>query len=147
MSASPALKDTTKAPRRRPSTTLVSRNVVVGKHRTSIRLEPEMWVALKDVCRRERATLHDICSLVATEKPTGTSLTAAIRVFIMAYFRSAATEDGHSKSGHGRGIILSGASLTNGTMISPMMVSDQPPASYMIGSRLAPPPQQMARHY
>ena len=30
-----------------------------------------------------------------------TSLTAAIRVFLMLYFRAAATENGHMKAGHG----------------------------------------------
>ena len=36
-------------------------------------------------------------------KPHGTSLTAALRVFVMSYFRAAATEDGHHKAGHGVG--------------------------------------------
>jgi hypothetical protein len=30
-----------------------------------------------------------------------TSLTAAIRVFLMLYFRAASTEDGHGRAGHG----------------------------------------------
>jgi hypothetical protein len=30
-----------------------------------------------------------------------TSLTAAIRVFLMLYFRAAATEEGHARAGHG----------------------------------------------
>jgi hypothetical protein len=34
-------------------------------------------------------------------KAENTSLTAAIRVFLMLYFRSAATEDGHMEAGHG----------------------------------------------
>lgn len=82
---------------------LVSRNVTVNSRRTSVRLEPEMWNGLQDICRREYASVHDICSAIATRKPAGTSMTAAIRVFVVAYFRAASTEDGHSKAGHGPG--------------------------------------------
>jgi len=82
---------------------LISRNVTVNNHRTSIRLESEMWSGFREICRRERASMHELCTMVAEHKPPGTSLTAAIRVFIMAYFRAASTEDGHMKAGHGPG--------------------------------------------
>jgi len=81
--------------------TLVSRNVTIAGHRTSVRLEPEMWSGLSEICRRERAKLHEICTSIAMRKHEDTSLTAAIRVFVMAYFRVAATEEGHIKAGHG----------------------------------------------
>lgn len=82
---------------------LVSRNVTIGTHRTSVRLEPDMWNALRDICRREHVTVHDIATIVAVRKPQNSSLTAAIRVFVMAYFRMAATEEGHNSAGHGPG--------------------------------------------
>lgn len=82
---------------------LVSRNVTIGVHRTSVRLEPDMWNGLREICRREHVTIHDIATVVAIRKPLNSSLTAAIRVFVMAYFRSAATEEGHSRAGHGPG--------------------------------------------
>jgi predicted DNA-binding ribbon-helix-helix protein len=87
--------------RKSAPSTLVSRNVTISGHRTSVRLEPEMWSGLAEICRRERAKLHEICTSVAQRKHENTSLTAAIRVFVMAYFRAAATEDGHVKAGHG----------------------------------------------
>ena len=80
---------------------LISRNVTVMGHRTSIRLEPEMWNAMKDIARRERCTIHELCSLIHLRKAEITSLTAAIRVFLMLYYRAAATEDGHARVGHG----------------------------------------------
>ena len=82
---------------------LVSRNVTVNARRTSVRLEPEMWNGLQDICRREYASIHDICTAIAARKNAATSMTAAIRVFVVAYFRAASTEDGHSKAGHGPG--------------------------------------------
>lgn len=80
---------------------LVSRNITILGKRTSVRLEPEMWVAMKDIARREKCTIHDICSLISLRKKENTSLTAAIRVFIMLYFKASSTEDGHVKAGHG----------------------------------------------
>lgn len=87
------------------NSTLLSRNVTVCGHRTSVRLEPDMWRGLIEICRREKSSNHEICSLIAESKPKETSLTAAIRVFIMAYYRAAATEDGHNRAGHGQGLI------------------------------------------
>ncbi|MDD3029954.1 MAG: ribbon-helix-helix domain-containing protein [Alphaproteobacteria bacterium] len=86
--------------------TLVSRNVVVSGRRTSVRLEPEMWDGLREICQRERSTIHQICTTVSLQKLEETSLTAAIRVFVMRYYRLAATEEGHAKAGHGYGLTL-----------------------------------------
>jgi predicted DNA-binding ribbon-helix-helix protein len=83
--------------------TLVSRNVTIGGHRTSCRLEPFMWDALYDICARERMTIHMLCTRINERKDANTSLTAAIRVFALAYFRAASTEDGHVKASHGHG--------------------------------------------
>ena len=80
---------------------LVSRNITISGRRTSVRLEPDMWVALKEISDREKCSTHDICTLVYIRKGQTTSLTAAIRVFIMLYFRAAATESGHAAAGHG----------------------------------------------
>lgn len=82
-------------------TTLISRNITVCGRRTSIRLEPEMWRALRDIAKREKCTIHEICSLVSMCKNANTSLTAAIRVFLMLYFRAASTEEGHMRAAHG----------------------------------------------
>ena len=80
---------------------LVSRNITVLGRRTSVRLEPEMWVELKNISKREACSIHDLCSLISLRKAENTSLTAAIRVFLMLYFRAAATENGHQVAGHG----------------------------------------------
>jgi predicted DNA-binding ribbon-helix-helix protein len=83
--------------------TLVSRNVTIGGHRTSCRLEPFMWDALYDICSRERVTIHTLCTRISERKDANTSLTAAIRVFALAYFRAASTEEGHLRASHGQG--------------------------------------------
>jgi predicted DNA-binding ribbon-helix-helix protein len=80
---------------------LISRNVSVSGRRTSIRLEPEMWQAFQDIARREACSVHMICTLVEKRKRANTTLTAGIRVFIMLYFRAAATDEGHIQARHG----------------------------------------------
>ncbi len=88
--------------------TLRSKNVTVAGHRTSVRLEPEMWSALNDIVDIEGLSLHLICTELDRRKDEGTSLTAALRVFVMAYHQSAATEEGHKLAGHGYGIPFAG---------------------------------------
>jgi predicted DNA-binding ribbon-helix-helix protein len=85
------------------NSTLVSGNVTIAGHRTSLRLEPEMWDALKDICTRERRTIHEIYTRINERRTNGTSLTAAVRKFMVGYYRNAATEDGHWRAGHGSG--------------------------------------------
>lgn len=80
---------------------LVSRNITLQGRRTSVRLEPEMWTALREIAKREGCSIHEICSLISLRKNEITSLTAAIRVFLMLYFRAASTEEGHRRAGHG----------------------------------------------
>lgn len=84
----------TESPRRRypapePSpSSLVIHNVVVGRHRTSVRLEPVMWDALRDIARRLQVTTHDLVTEINHER-TASSLTAAIRVYIVDFYRAA----------------------------------------------------------
>jgi predicted DNA-binding ribbon-helix-helix protein len=80
---------------------LVSRNVTVSGRRTSVRLEPEMWDGLMEICRREGVSTHQLTTLVDRCRHRS-SLTAKLRVFILAYFRTASTESGHAQAGHGR---------------------------------------------
>ena len=82
------------------ASTLVNRNVTIGRRRTSLRLEPAMWDALEEICRREEMSQHELCAMI-DERRRASSLTAAIRVFIVNYFRAAATEAGHASIGHG----------------------------------------------
>ena len=74
--------------------TLVSRNITLQDRRTSMRLEPAMWDALDEICRRE------VCTMVDRQRRES-KLTAAIRVFVMAYYRAASTDAGHAGAGHG----------------------------------------------
>jgi len=80
--------------------TLINRNVTVMGRRTSVRLEQPMWDALEEMCRRERKVLNQLVTEIDQHRQES-SLTAAIRVTIMLYFKTAATERGHLRAGHG----------------------------------------------
>lgn len=79
---------------------LVPRNVVVDGRRTSIRLERAMWEAFNEILDREGISAAELVTEVARTREAST-LTAAVRVYIMLYFRAAATESGHRRAGHG----------------------------------------------
>ncbi len=68
---------------------LVNRNVVAGRGRTSMRLEPELWDALAEICRRENIRVGELVRRVEARGHAG-GRTSAVRVFIVEYFRSGA---------------------------------------------------------
>jgi predicted DNA-binding ribbon-helix-helix protein len=79
---------------------LVNRNVVAERGRTSMRLEPELWDVLSEICERES---QDISTLVRQIEAAGHAggRTSAVRVFILNYLNAAVTEVGHATAGHG----------------------------------------------
>ena len=49
-----------------------------------------MWEALADVARRQRRTIHEICSEAYLNKREGETLSAVLRVYITSFYRSLA---------------------------------------------------------
>lgn len=87
--------------KKKASTALVCKNILVNGRRTSVRLDPIMWGGLSEICRRQGTTIHVVCTAISQNRPPNMSLSNAIRVFILSYFRAAATEEGHAQAGHG----------------------------------------------
>jgi predicted DNA-binding ribbon-helix-helix protein len=81
---------------------LVNHTVRIGTRRTSIRVDQLTWQALCEIAEREGVTVNQLCTAIAGEKPRRLSLTAAIRLGVLQYYRDAATETGHIAAGHGR---------------------------------------------
>ena len=79
-----------RAPRKRisPSSSLVIHNVVVAGHRTSVRLEPTMWEALREIARQRDTNLNELVTEIDRRRDAS-SLTAAIRVYIVDFYRAA----------------------------------------------------------
>ncbi len=70
--------------------TLISRNIRIHDRRTSVRLEPEMWDALREVAGLEGVSIHDLCGAIHDMKKPEAPFTGAIRVFLLEYYRAAA---------------------------------------------------------
>ena len=76
---------------------LAIHNIVVDGRRTSVRLEPAMWDALQDIARRQQVTVHDLVTRIDRTRTTS-GLTAAIRVYIVNFYRDAALRAGQRHS-------------------------------------------------
>ena len=69
---------------RQRRSTLLSRNIRIGRHRTSVRLEPIFWDILGHILEREQTSVHKVCTQIAERAPN-LPLTSAIRIFLIAY--------------------------------------------------------------
>jgi len=83
-----------------PRSRLINRNVVAERGRTSMRLEPELWDALAEICLRESQDLSRLIRQIEAAGHSG-GRTSAVRVFVLQYFRVAANEAGHQAASHG----------------------------------------------
>lgn len=100
---------------------LTTRRFKIDGRNTALRIEQSYWGAMDEICRREDMTAEDIIDdlarrlrqTVSREDPplTSVALANAIRVFIVGYFRQAATETGHQQAGHGRGDYFTALSI------------------------------------
>ena len=64
------------------------RTIVLGNHRTSLRLEPVMWAALADIADQRGKTVHDVIAEISRAHDQA-SLSSAIRVYIVDHYRAA----------------------------------------------------------
>ena len=89
----PALPRRTPRKREPVRSSLVIRNIVVAGHRTSVRLEPAMWEALLEIARLQQTNINQLVTEIDRQRQAS-SLTAAIRVYIVDFYRRAATPVG-----------------------------------------------------
>ena len=78
------------------SSRLVNRNVTASRGRTSMRLEPELWEALEEICQRESVTLADLVKRIEQAGHPG-GRTSAVRVHVLSYFRTVAHKAGRGE--------------------------------------------------
>lgn len=83
-----------------PKSRLINRNINAATGRSSIRLEPEIWDALFEICAREKIVMGELVRKIDEAREIG-GRTSAVRTFTFNYFREAATEDGHRSANHG----------------------------------------------
>ncbi|WP_373683777.1 ribbon-helix-helix domain-containing protein [Mycobacterium sp. KBS0706] len=59
---------------------------MVGRRRTSIRLETTFWLGLEEILEREDITLRALVTRIDAAQRGGNNLSSAVRVFILSYF-------------------------------------------------------------
>lgn len=67
----------------------VKRSFTIGGHRTSISLEAPFWDALKEIAQRENVAAATIVQRIDAAR-AGEGLSTAVRIWVLAYYRSRA---------------------------------------------------------
>ena len=65
------------------------RSVVVAGHKTSVSLEEAFWNGMKEISGERSITLSDLVGEIDTKRQQG-NLSAAIRLFVLDYFKGRA---------------------------------------------------------
>jgi predicted DNA-binding ribbon-helix-helix protein len=94
-------KDSFDSPRSSQSNLGVSRDrktLFVDGQRTTINLEHSIRDGLIDICRREEQSLDELCDSIAIRRGQA-SVTSALRMATLLYFRSMLDESGAARSG------------------------------------------------
>ena len=73
----------------RKSTT-AKRSILIAGHKTSVSLEDEFWIALKDIAAERGVSLSDLITTIDGSRKHA-NLSSAIRLFVLAHFRRAAS--------------------------------------------------------
>jgi len=74
----------------RKESSLKCRSIAVSGHKTTVRLADQMWDALRDVSMLEGSSVNEFCTRINDQKQRNESLTSALRVYLMLYYRDAA---------------------------------------------------------
>ena len=78
-------------------TSLICRNVYVAGHRTSVRMELILWDAFDEIATREKLGTNKLITLVNQYRGQN-SLTAALRVFLLRYYRQGSSISNEQKT-------------------------------------------------
>ncbi len=66
--------------------TVLKRSVVVARRKTSVSLEDEFWIGLKEIAARRHTYVAELIGQVNETRGQG-NLSSALRLFILEYYR------------------------------------------------------------
>ena len=69
---------------------MTKRSLTVAGHRTSISLEDPFWQGLTEIATARRSSIAGLVASLDRSRPAGTNLSAAIRVFVLDWYRKQA---------------------------------------------------------
>ena len=64
---------------------LKKRNIKIKGSRTSVRLEPQVWEILHQIADEMGCDVNQLCEFIHNRKSECSSLSSAIRVFLISY--------------------------------------------------------------
>jgi predicted DNA-binding ribbon-helix-helix protein len=68
---------------------VMKRSVIIGRHKTSVSLEDEFWIQLKEIAGAKQATVSQLLAQI-DERREYSNLSSAIRVYVLEHFRNLA---------------------------------------------------------
>jgi predicted DNA-binding ribbon-helix-helix protein len=68
------------------NSTVKKRSIVVDGHKTSISLEDDFWVCLRQIARKRATNLSKLIGMLDAER-NGGNLSSTIRVFVLDHYR------------------------------------------------------------
>ncbi|MGD9785989.1 MAG: ribbon-helix-helix domain-containing protein [Hyphomicrobiaceae bacterium] len=71
----------------------IKRSFAIRGHRTSISLEEPFWEAFREIAADRRESLATLVARIDSERPVGTGLSTAVRLFVLAALRARAALD------------------------------------------------------
>jgi predicted DNA-binding ribbon-helix-helix protein len=69
---------------------IVRRSIVINGHHTSVTLEEEFWIGLKEIAEQRRTMLSVLIDAIDIERAEHDhkNLSSALRVFVLDFYRS-----------------------------------------------------------
>ena len=68
----------------------VKRSLTLRGHRTSVSLENEFWEAFRQIARKQGKPINLLASEIDESRTADTGLASAIRLFVLAHYRTKA---------------------------------------------------------
>ena len=66
---------------------VAKRSIVLAGHKTSVSLEDEFWVGLKEIAKAQRKTLSDLVGGIDIDREQA-NLSSAIRLFVLNHYQT-----------------------------------------------------------
>ena len=69
---------------------MTKRSLTVAGHRTSVSIEEPFWQAIAEVAAARRLSVTALIAAIDRDRPPATNLSAAVRLFVLAWYRDKA---------------------------------------------------------
>jgi predicted DNA-binding ribbon-helix-helix protein len=71
--------------------TIAKRSVAIRGHKTSLSLEPEFWIALREVAAQRQMSVSELITEIDAQRMHN-NLSSAVRLFVLGVYKNQLTE-------------------------------------------------------